>query len=135
MRIFGYDLTLTKALPLAPVSSTGGWYPIVREPYPGAWQNNDELLTPANLLTNPTVYRCVSLIATDIGKCRCRLVRLDTDGIWTETTNPAYTPVLRRPNRYQTPQQFFEAWMIARLLYANVYVYKERDQRGVVRAL
>jgi HK97 family phage portal protein len=134
MRIFGYHLTLTKALPLAPVSSSGGWYPIVREPYTGAWQMNDEL-TPANLLTNPTVYRCVSLIATDIGKCRCRLVRLDADGIWTETSNPAYTQVLRRPNRYQTPQQFFEAWTIARLLYANVYVYKERDQRGVVRAL
>ena len=136
MRLFGYELSFTKAQPLSPVPSTGrgGWWPIVREPYTGAWQHNDALRLDS-VLANPTVFRCVSLIASDVGKCRCYLVELTRSGIWTETTNPAYSPVLRRPNRYQTPQQFFEAWMISRLLYGNVYVWKERDARGVVKAL
>jgi len=138
VRVLGFDITWRgKAAPaaaLSPIAGGRGWYPIIREPYTGAWQLNDEL-TPASVLTNPTVFRCVSLIATDIGKTSCRLVRLDDDGVWTESSNPAYSPVLRRPNRYQTPQQFFEAWAIARLLYANVYIYKTRDARGVVRAL
>jgi HK97 family phage portal protein len=115
-------------------SQTGGWTPIVREPYTGAWQANVSE-SPQTLLSNPTVFRCVSVISTDIAKCRLRLVSLDTDGVWTETTNPAYTPVLRRPNRYQRIGQFIEAWVNARLLYANVYVLKERDGRGVISAL
>ena len=125
-------LTRVTASLRAPTTA-GGWYPVIREPATGAWQKN-EALAPETVLANPTVFRCVSLITTDIAKCRLRLVALD-DGIWTETTNSAYTPVLRRPNRYQLIGQFLEAWMTSRLLYGNVYVLKERDARGVVRAL
>jgi HK97 family phage portal protein len=135
MRVFGYNLTLTKALPLPPRSpGGGGWWPIVREPYTGAWQKNDEALNPANVLSNPTVFRCYSLITTDIGKTPLRLVEHDGNDIWTETINPAFSPVLRRPNPYQNPQQFYEAWTGSKLLYGNTYVLKERDSRGVVRA-
>ena len=126
---------------LAPIFSTahpvgaGGWVPyVVREPYTGAWQNNEEIAYDT-ALSNPTVFRCVSLIASDISKTPLELVELDDDGIWTVTTNPAYSPVLRRPNRYQTPQQFFEQWMYSKLLHGNTYVLKDRDERGVVKAL
>jgi HK97 family phage portal protein len=112
----------------------GAWMPIVREPYTGAWQNN-EALGLDTALANPTVFRCVSLIASDIGKLPLRLVALDADGIWHETTSPAFSPVLRQPNRYQTPAQFYEVWMFSKLLWGNTYVLKDRDARGVVTAL
>ena len=111
--------------------------PIVREPYTGAWQQNDELRLET-ALANPVVFRCVSLIATDIGKLPLRLVAVDDDGIWHETTSPAFSPVLRKPNRYQTPAQFFEVWMISKLLWGNTYVLKDRDaarrRDGALRA-
>ena len=113
---------------------TGAWMPIVREPYTGAWQQNVELRLDT-ALANPVVFRCVSLIATDIGKLPCRLVAIDQYGIWHETTSPAFSPVLRTPNRYQTPAQFFEVWMISKLLWGNTYVLKDRDARGVVTSL
>src|SRR5215510_13897339 len=127
MDLFGLTITRRKALPVPPPSPVvGGWYPLVREPYTGAWQKNDEQRLET-VLANPAVYRCVSLIATDIGKCRCRLVKVDADGIWTETSSPAFSPVLRKPNRYQTAPQFFEAWMTSKLLYGNTFVLKARD--------
>jgi len=106
----------------------------VREPYTGAWQKNDELRLDT-VLANPVVFRCVSLIATDIGKLPLRLVAIDANGIWHETTSPAFSPVLRTPNRYQTPAQFFEAWMFSKLLWGNTYVLKDRDDRNVVTSL
>jgi HK97 family phage portal protein len=134
MRLLGYEFSLRKAVPLAPVRSAGGWWPLVREPYTGAWQNN-EALGIESVLSNPVVFRCVSLIASDIGKLPLRLVAVDSDGIWHETTSPAFSPVLRQPNRYQTPAQFFEVWMFSKLLCGNTYVLKDRDQRGVVTSL
>jgi len=106
----------------------------VREPYTGAWENNDELRLET-ALANPVVFRCVSLIASDIGKLPLRLVAVDANGIWHETTSPAFSPVLRTPNRYQTLAQFFESWMFSKLLYGNTYILKDRDARGVVTAL
>ena len=79
--------------------------------------------------------RVVSRIAQDIAKIAPPLLlEEDGDGFWFETTNSAYTPVLRRPNRYQTPQQFHEQWMLSKLLYGNTYALNERDERGVVSA-
>jgi len=115
-------------------TSPGGWSPIVREPYPGAWQLNDPLPTE-NALANPSVFGVVSRIAQDIAKIAPPLLlEQDGNGFWFETTNSAYTPVLRRPNRYQTAQQFTEQWILSKLLYGNTYALNERDDRGVVHA-
>jgi len=115
-------------------ASPSAWSPIVREPYTGAWQLNDSL-TLETALANPVVFRCVSLIASDVGKLPLRLVAMDADGIWIETTSPAFSPVLRSPNRYQTPQQFLESWMYSKLLHGNTYILKDRDARNVVIGL
>jgi HK97 family phage portal protein len=114
-----------------PVGSSAWWPVTVREPYTGAWQANAEIRVDT-ALSNPTVFRCVSLIAGDIRKTPLRLVALDRNGIWTETSSAAFSPVLRKPNRYQTIGQFLEQWTLSRLLYGNTYVLKERDDRGVV---
>ena len=121
-----------------PISSThnGGWWPIIREPFTGAWQQNIEASADSVLGYAP-VYTCVTLIAQDIAKMRLRLVQQsDTDDdVWLPVTNPAYSPVLRKPNRYQTTVKFVEQWILSKLIHGNTYVLKERDARGVVSAL
>lgn len=106
----------------------------VREPYSGAWQRNDEVQVDS-VLTFGAVFRCVSLIASDIAKLRLMLVSVDEQGIWSETTNPAYSPVLRKPNHFQTRGQFVRNWVESKLIHGNTYVLKERDGRGVVTAM
>ena len=136
MRLFGYEIT--RARPAAsltpPALAHGGWFPIIREPYTGAWQNNESLSAPS-ALAYFAVYGCVTLITTDIGKLHLRLVTSADDGTWSETTNPAYSPVLRKPNRYQTVHKFVEQWITSKLTAGNAYVLKQRDGRGVVTAL
>jgi HK97 family phage portal protein len=120
--------------PRPPAAGTGGYWPVVRESYTGAWQKNDEVRLES-VLANPVVFRCVSLIASDIGKLPPELGVVDANGIWEATSSPAFSPVLRTPNRYQTMAQFLEVWMISKLLWGNTYVLKDRDQRGVVTSL
>ena len=119
----------------APGVTAGGWSGVIHEPFTGAWQQNAPPITLDTALSNPTVFRCVSLIAGDISKTPLRLVSIDANGIWTETSSPAFSPVLRKPNRYQTINQFYESWMLSKLLWGNTYVLKDRDARGVVIAL
>lgn len=137
MRIFGRELTF-KRLPsvTSPVSGHGGggWWPIIREPYTGAWQKNDEWRAPS-VLAHYAVYACVTLIANDIGKLRQRLMTLDDNGIWKETTSPAFSPVLRKPNEYQNHIQFKQWWETSKLTNGNAYGLKRRDARGVVTAI
>ncbi|MCC4295847.1 phage portal protein [Brevundimonas aurantiaca] len=129
MRLFG--LTITREKSLASVDQRGGWWPIVRESYAGAWQENVEVKLDS-VLSHSAVFRCVSLIASDVAKMRIRLVQVDDDGIWSETTSPSYSPILRKPNRFQNRIQFFTNWMESKLTRGNTYVLKERDNRGVV---
>lgn len=134
MRLFGKEISWRKkAAGLSPVGNRG-WRPIISEPYAGAWQRNDEWSVDC-VLAHHAVYRCIALIANDIGKLRHKLIAVDSDGIWTETTNPAYSPVLRKPNRYQNHIQFKQWWMTSKLIRGNAYALKQRDNRGVVTGL
>lgn len=127
-------LTLKAPAGLMSPESRGGWHPIIREPWAGAWQSNVE--TPiVDVLSHPTVFACVTLIASDIAKMRLELVREEENDVWAPTDSASFSPVLRRPNGYQTPFQFVEAWMLSKLIHGNTYVLKQRDQRGVVTAL
>ena len=135
MRLFGLTITRRKEeKALQPVAGHGGWWSLVREPFAGAWQRNISIKVE-NVLTYSTVFACITLIANDIAKLRLRLVRQDDDGIWRETERPAFSPVLRRPNRYQNRIQFICQWVISKLIHGNTYVLKDRDARGVVTAL
>lgn len=136
MELFGLSITRTKQQSAAvPITGQGRlWWPLVREPYAGAWQQNQEE-TVENITAHVAVFACVSLIASDLGKMRPRLVAKDSNGIWTETENPAWSPVLRKPNGYQIRQQFYERWQVSKLLNGNTYILKRRDGRNVVDAL
>ena len=131
----GLTISRTKAVgPLSSVESRGSWWPLIRESYAGAWQSNVEVRLE-DVLTYSTVFACVSLISADIAKMGLRLMQLGTNGIWVETTNPAFSPVLRKPNHYQTRIKFIEQWVISKLVHGNTYALKQRDNRGVVTAL
>jgi HK97 family phage portal protein len=120
---------------LSPVADNrGGWFRI-HEPFGGAWQRNIEWSTES-VLAHHAVYTCVTLIASDIGKLRPRLVEMDADGIWSEAMRESpYWGVLRKPNRFQNHIQFKEAWVTSRLTRGNTYALKVRDGRGMVREL
>lgn len=135
MRVFGRELTFRKSGPnsaqQAGAIGSQGWFPLIREPYAGAWQKNDEW-SAQTVMAHYAVYACTTLIANDFAKLRPRLMQLTTDGIWIETTSPAFSPVLRKFNDYQTHVQFKQWWMASKLTYGNAYALKHRDARGVV---
>jgi HK97 family phage portal protein len=138
LQLFGRGLELSAkqlTAPYSPGTARGGWWPlVVREPYAGAWQVNVEGRRDQILQYAP-VFACVTLIAQDIGKLTLRLVEENDDEMWEETSSPAFSPVLRKPNRYQTTTKFVEQWITSKLMWGNAYVLKERDARGVVVAL
>jgi len=131
----GLSITRTKAVgPLSSVESRGGWWPILRESFAGAWQSDVEVRLD-NVLTYSTVFACLSLISSDIAKMGLRLMARDPNGIWVEAESPSFSPVLRKPNHYQTRIKFIEQWILSKLVHGNAYALKQRDGRGIVTAL
>lgn len=140
MNLFGLEINFAphrrKAAPgLTGVDSPRSWINLLQWPrhHPGDFQRDIEVNTDA-VMANWAVYACITLIAADVGKLRLKLVE-KVDGIWRETSSPKFSPVLRKPNRYQTRQKFIEQWLVSKLSTGNAYVLKQRDNRGVVTDL
>ncbi|WP_355504967.1 phage portal protein [Xanthomonas cannabis] len=112
----------------------GGWRNVL-EPFTGAWQRNQSIATPIELETYSTVYACMSRISSDIGKLPFTLKRRDANGLWIADRHQTISPLLRRPNSYQTPAQFREAWILSKLSRGNTYVLKGRNSTGAVTHL
>lgn len=136
MRIFGLEIKRAEKqlTPVADWRGGWGWKSRIVEPFPGAWQMNVEEKR-ADILCYPPLYACLNRISRDIGTLPILLQQEGRDGIWVNVENPAYSPVLRKPNHYQTAQQFRESWALSILLHGNTYVLKGRDSRGVVDRL
>ena len=64
-------------------------YPIIHEPFTGAWQRNIAINTDTASSFHAD-FACKTLIARDIAKLRVKLVEKDKDDIWSETTSPAF---------------------------------------------
>ena len=117
MRLFGLTVSRAPAVAttekaIASVPSGGGWWPVIRESFPGAWQRNVTVDQGA-VLSFHAVWACATLIASDVAKLRVKLVQQDAGGVWSETASPAYSPVLRKPNAAQNRIQFWEHWMLS----------------------
>lgn len=121
---------MRKAATLSSVGRGRAWFPIF-ESFSGAWQRN-VVLDRDTVLSYHAVFSCITLIASDIAKLRMKLVERDNAGIWSEVESPSFSPVLRKPNDWQTRIQFWEHYFISKLVTGNTYVLKERDNRGVV---
>lgn len=136
MRIFGLTIARTATLQkdLENVPANRGWWNTVRESFAGAWQRN-VTVNRDSVLSFHAVFACQTLIASDIAKLRVKLVAKSSDGVWQETTNGAYSPVLRKPNGFQNRIQFLENWVLSKLNNGNAYILKRRDNRNVVTQL
>ena len=128
------NVTTMPAAPGGGADLGGGWWPIIRESFAGAWQQN-VTIAPNTVLSYYAVFACTTLIASDIAKLKLRLVSQDKNGIWTEASSAAFSPVLRKPNHYQTIIKLIEQWIVSKLVWGNAYILKQRDGRGLVTAL
>src|SRR5690348_9118924 len=105
MKILGLEITRAKRMTSIPAGGRGSWGGIwgrIQEPFTGAFQQNAELECNSDILCYPTVYACVTAISQDIGKMPFLLSEEQANGIFITVQNPAYSPVLRKPNGYQT---------------------------------
>jgi HK97 family phage portal protein len=135
MNLFGIQIVRKAAVPpttfpVPEVRPVSNFMRQIMEAFPGAWQRNFVLDPVENLLATSTVYAVTTLIANDVSKLRPKLVQQDDNGIWTEVQSSAFSPVLRKPNRYQTRIQFLNSWVLSKLIWGNTYVLKQRDDRG-----
>ncbi|HXU04658.1 MAG TPA: phage portal protein [Polyangia bacterium] len=144
MKVFGVEIRLAQAFEkqLQAVYATGaGWYNIVRESVTGAWQSNIVIDGPRELTAFSAVYACIDLISADIGKLGACLYQKVKGGtkidVREATPTSPFLRVLTKPNQFQTWLQFIVQWMVMKLMYGNVYVFKEREvgNRKMVAAL
>lgn len=111
-------------------SGQGGWWPIIKESFAGAWQKNCEITNDCALAYS-AVFACITLISSDIAKMRMKLMQQDGDGIWTEIKND-FMPVLLKPNSWQNRIKFLQQWLVSKLAHGNAYIWKERLNGKVV---
>lgn len=130
---FGLKFGRSKTLNATPVPQRG-WFHLIKESFTGAWQKNIEV-SRGDLVCYPTLYACLMRRASDIGKLPFCLKKVDKNGIWQRYDSASFSPVLRKPNHWQTAQQFRELWSLSRDTQGNAYILKRRDDRGVVVAL
>jgi HK97 family phage portal protein len=117
---------------LSGVDDSRGWFSLFSSSGRHLGFQTDSVVVKQELvIAQATVFACMTLIASDIGKLRARLME-QVSGIWEEVTSPAFSPVLRKPNRFQTWQKFIEQWVLSLLSNGNAYILKERDKRGIV---
>lgn len=127
----GFFDRLFRKKSLSSVNSGGVWNSVfVHEPYSGAWQKNDELKRE-DMTAFYAVFACVSLISKDMGKMPL-LLKKKEDGVLVDAAVPEELSFLKKPNKYQTWQQFNEFWTSSLLLRGNTYVLKQRDAFGNV---
>lgn len=132
MKLLGFEITAKRADMSPPYSpGAGGWWPVVREAFAGAWQRNIEV-SQEDMLAYHAVFACVTLIASDISKIGLALNLKDSNGIWSPSETAELTRLLDKPNGYQTRQQFIESWLISKLSRGNTYVLKEYKKDKVV---
>jgi HK97 family phage portal protein len=132
MRLFGLELSIGRksAGDVSHwVEEAGGWWPVIREGYAGAWQQNITIRRETLYAYTP-LFACIQRITTDIGKMPIRLMQKNGK-IWVVATDKTstYYKVIKKPNDYQNQSQFLVQWMISKLLAGNTYGLKLRDQR------
>jgi len=134
VRFLGFEIRRVKATTLSGVHDNRGWSTVF-DWKPGAWQQNAGIeINEFTVMSQATVFACMTLIASDIGKLRPKLMQKQGE-IWVEIESPAFSPLLRKPNQFQTWQKFVEGWVLSKLSRGNTVVAKERDDRSVVRQM
>lgn len=126
-----FSIFKRKAAPASVSRAQHGWWPLVSEPFTGAWQQGVSATWQSPMEFN-AVFSCITLIASDIAKISLRLHEKTKDGIWILREGNQLDNLIYKPNHYQTRQQFLESWVISKAARGNAYVLKERNNAGQV---
>lgn len=124
----------TKTFESPSARGNGGWFSVIKESYPGAWQQNVELRRDT-VLAYHAVFACITLITGDIAKMPAQYKRKGNNGIWRDADDKVISPLLAKPNGIQTRIQFIENWITSKLTRGNAYILKIRRTDGTVREL
>lgn len=144
MHIFGLEIRRASKAPPVPavekrIDDDRGWHTIWGGGGYTPWQMTQgfQLDLPTDrgsLERNWVVFACQTIIAGDIGKLGVGLFELK-QGVWQEAESGPYDRLLRKPNGYQTWQQFIEFWSLSKQRHGNAYILLERDLATRVRAM
>lgn len=110
--------------------TSGGTWRSIFDWMPTAWQANAAYGQQESVSANPTVFACSTLIASDISKLPLA-IQQQNQQIWQNANGHAYSKLLRRPNAYQTRQQFIEYWVLSKQFSGNTYGLIKRQGRQV----
>lgn len=113
---------------LGPIGSA--WVTLTRavgDWFSGAWQQvagppDEESVR--NSLNDAVVYACVRLLATDMSKLQPQIRKLSSYDVWEVAEHQTLSPLLRRPNHFQTWSRFIQSMMFSRLLAGDYYGVK-----------
>lgn len=115
------------------IPSSRGWPWAIKEFDTGYWQKGITYERKDSLAYH-AVFACTTLIASDVSKLAVQTVRKDSDGIW-NTIPYGDKAVINKPNVYQNRIQFYESWVLSKFIRGNTYIFKDRDNKGVIRGL
>lgn len=123
-----------KTLGLSPPES-GRWVTVF-DSASGFWQA-DVATDQTSIIRYSAVYACIRQIANDIAKLPLETIQQQESGRgpWLPTWHSRYSPVLRKPNAFQTRMEFVLSWLFSLLIDGNTYVLKGRAPDGKVRRM
>ena len=108
-----------------------GWpQPMLYAALGGYASNTGVPVTPFTALQAAAVYACVRFISQDIALLKPFVRRRMAQGNYHIETKHPLNKLWRRPNRWQTPFEFFSYWMTSLCLRGNGFVVVERDAFG-----
>lgn len=122
----GFFGNLFRKKSLQNVHSNHGWMSLG---FFGGYHANfqqDVELSREDLIAHHAVFTCVSLIAQDIGKMPI-LLKKKEQNVLVSVDIPEHLSFLKKPNHYETWQQFNEHWTHSLQLRGNAYILKVRD--------
>jgi HK97 family phage portal protein len=88
------------------------------------------LISQATAMSVSTVYACVQFLATDVSRCKPRLVMPQADGSVEPVTDHPLADLLIRPNRQQSWREFCQQLQVSLKLRGNGYAAIRRDNKG-----
>lgn len=88
-------------------------------------------VTPSSAMRHAAVYACVKVLAESIGQLPLKVYRDGGESKQREKSH-ALQKLLRKPNEFQTGQEFWEQCVSHMKLRGNFYAFTSRDANGLV---